>query len=413
MKNDHCKETASASQQMRDVNSKEIFKNPTLCAQFLRDNMNIPMLKQVQPEDIEDVTERYQAYFGVEFETDTVKKIYLKSAKGERHSLPLFMISLIEHKSRVDYDITMQLLRYMVCIWHEYAKDMEHKKEGISKRKDFRYPPVLPIVYYEGSARWTAARRLRERICHGDDFASFVPDFHYEIVQIHEYSNQELLDRGDEMSLLMLLNKLQRADDFQAFSQSPPEKLEGILQNTPPDLIRLIQNVMYSLMMKINIPIAEANEYIKAIGGNQMGYLFENMEKIDIQAERRKTAEARKEREEAQEQARLAREEATMLQEQVAVMQEQLAEAQEQVAAAQERAAVTQEQAVAVQEQAVAAKREAEYKTYITTCQDFNCTREETIKQFILKYLSAFGNSSEEAETIARNKVDHYWGMEL
>lgn len=318
MKNEYCNETASASQQMRDVNSKEIFKNPTLCAQFLRDNMNIPMLKQVQPEGIEDVTERYQAYWGVEFETPTVKKM--------------------------------------------------------------------------------------------------------------------LLDSGDEMSLLMLLNKLQRADDFQAFSQSPPEKLEGILQNTPPDLIRLIQNVMYSLMMKINIPVAEANEYIKAIGGNQMGYLFENMEKIDIQAERRKTAEARKEREEAQEQARLAREEATMLQEQVAVMREQLTEtqeqfaaiqkraaaaqeqattAQEQAAAAQERAAVAQEQAAAAQEQAAAAKREAEYKTYITTCKDFNCTKEETINQFILKYLSAFGNSSEEAETIARNKVDHYWGVEL
>lgn len=42
----------------RDISSKDVFKNPVLCAQFLRDNVNIPILKNLQPEDIEDVSER-------------------------------------------------------------------------------------------------------------------------------------------------------------------------------------------------------------------------------------------------------------------------------------------------------------------------------------------------------------------
>ncbi len=44
------KQMPPVSSHMRDVNSKEIFKDPKLCSQFLRDNMNIPQLKQVQPE---------------------------------------------------------------------------------------------------------------------------------------------------------------------------------------------------------------------------------------------------------------------------------------------------------------------------------------------------------------------------
>ena len=42
------------NQHIGDINSKTIFKNNILCAQFIRDNINIPLLKNVQPEDLED-----------------------------------------------------------------------------------------------------------------------------------------------------------------------------------------------------------------------------------------------------------------------------------------------------------------------------------------------------------------------
>ena len=49
----------------RDSSSKIIFEDPVLCAQFLRGYTDIPALKNVQPEDIEDVTERYVHLFNV------------------------------------------------------------------------------------------------------------------------------------------------------------------------------------------------------------------------------------------------------------------------------------------------------------------------------------------------------------
>jgi hypothetical protein len=57
--------------------------------------------------------------------------------------LPLYIISLVEHKSRVEYNVIMQVLRYMVYIWEDYEKDMERLFPGISSRKDFRYPPHI------------------------------------------------------------------------------------------------------------------------------------------------------------------------------------------------------------------------------------------------------------------------------
>ena len=79
---------------------------------------------------------------------------------------PFFLISLIEHKSRVAYNVIMQLLRYMVFIWIDYEREMKNQtgNKDIVRTKGFKYPPILPIVYYEDSSRWTADMNLAERI---------------------------------------------------------------------------------------------------------------------------------------------------------------------------------------------------------------------------------------------------------
>ncbi len=51
------------------------------------------------------------------------------------------IISLIEHKSDVEYNIHMQIFRYMVYIWEKYERCMEQEKKGCTMLKDFRYLP--------------------------------------------------------------------------------------------------------------------------------------------------------------------------------------------------------------------------------------------------------------------------------
>ena len=172
-----------------DSSSKLIFGNAELCSQFLRNYMDIPLLKNVRAEDIEDVTERYIPMFTEERDSDTVKRIRI-SEKGT-----LFFVTLIEHKTKVDYNVSMQLLRYMVYIWEDYEKEMEKKKKGISKTKNFRYPPILPIVYYEGSGKWTAPCNIRDRVCFDEAFEPFTPKFFYKLVQLNTYSVDELVGK--------------------------------------------------------------------------------------------------------------------------------------------------------------------------------------------------------------------------
>ena len=209
----------AGSKKFRDSSAKLIFDDPILCAQFLRGYINIPLLQNVQPEDIEDETERFVHLFTEERDSDVVKKIHIKEEKT-----PFYLVSLIEHKSYVDYNVTMQIFRYMAFIWEDYEKEQERRQHGISRTKGFRYPPILPIIYYEGTGKWTAPTRLQERIFLSDMLGEYMPDYRCLMVQLNEYTNSRLMEKEDELSLVMMLNKLHDTEDFAALQDEvPPE----------------------------------------------------------------------------------------------------------------------------------------------------------------------------------------------
>jgi len=282
--------------QTRDISSKDIFGNHELCAQFLRNYVGeagAPFLKKVQPEDIEDYSVRHHFFNSVELNSDTVKKVRLR----DREMQELF-VALIEHKSNVDYDIAMQLLQYMVCIWYDWAKAEEVRlgKKGVRKRKLFRYPPILPIVYYEGAENWNDVPELKDKIFLPEVFSDYIPNFRYILIRNRAFSKDELLNRNDEMSLLMLINKIQYPEDLELLWDIPAEKMNSIVAHSSEAVLNVIAAAVQALCQKFTMPNQEVNECVGKVKERKMGYLWANMRKVDIQEERLKTQKAEEER---------------------------------------------------------------------------------------------------------------------
>lgn len=287
---------------VRDSSAKLIFEDNILCSQFLKDYGQLDILKDIRPEDIEDVSERYIPLYAPERNSDVVKKVNISrlvNLKNEENILdiPLYLISLLEHKTKVEYNITMQILRYMVYIWEDYEKEMEKKQPGITKKKAFRYPPILPIVYYEGKQRWSAPLELEERILLGELLDGYEPHFSCRLVQLCDYSNEELLARGDEISLAMLINKIQEPEDVKEFINLPGERVDEILKDTPEYLLDVMAKVLDALMRRIHLSEEETEAAVSKIKERRMAVLFENITDWDVTAERRKSAEMRAEME--------------------------------------------------------------------------------------------------------------------
>lgn len=114
-------------------------------------------------------------------------------------------------------------------------------------------------------------------------------------------------------------------------------------------------------------------ECVSRVRERRMGYLFENIEKMDIQAERRNTAEARAEAQRAQEEVKRAREEAEK------VREEARAEAERMLAETQENA----------------------IRSVIAVCRKLKASKTQAIQEVM--------EICGENEESARKKVDIYW----
>ena len=287
------------SSRARDSGAKEIFDNHTLCAQFLRDYVDVGLLKDVQPEDIEDISERFLELWQENRDSDSVKKIRLHrrpdteggsaGQSGTGAGDTLYLLTLIEHQHKVDHSMSFRILRYIVQILTDYEKEMEAKEKGCTTRKDFRYPPVLPIVFFDGSGNWTAATDFRERVFLNDVLGDYIPAFQYLVVPLSRYSNRELIEKKDELSLIMLIDKLRSAADFRALRELPEGYLEEITKDSPESVLKLMGKLMAVLLLRLNVPKEEIEEFTDRIERREFAMLFPNFEGYDVQETRRKS----------------------------------------------------------------------------------------------------------------------------
>ena len=180
----------------KDNAAKIVFGDPVLCAQFLKGYTDIPLFKEIKPEDIENVSSHFLPLFQESRDSDTVNKIRIGDSE-------IYLIALIEHQSENDFDMSFRILRYIVFIWTDYAAQQEKLHKGITKSKAFLYPPILPIVYYEGTSTWSAPLNFKDRVFLSDVFGDYIPSFHYLVVPLNKYSKQDLV----------LLHKLNLPDE--------------------------------------------------------------------------------------------------------------------------------------------------------------------------------------------------------
>lgn len=274
------KKAAAKNTKIRDNGAKLIFDDPILCAEFLRGYVEIDLLKNVQPENIEDISERFLPMWQEGRDSDSVKKIHLPEND-------LFLIAIVEHQSNVCYDMAFKMLRYMVLVLTDYETEQEKLHAGITKTKDFKYPPILPIVYYEGTSRWTAVRNFHERMHLSDVLGKYIPNFQYLVVPLTSYTNQQLIEKNDELSLLMLINKLRNSSDFAELQDIPPEYFESLSENTPEYLLRVISKIITVFLSRLNVPKAEIGDFTEKIERREFTMLFDSFEAYDVQETRR------------------------------------------------------------------------------------------------------------------------------
>jgi len=233
---------------IKDDAYKSILGEPELYCQFIRNFVPLDSLKDIQPEDIEDYTERYLPLTSGNRDADTVKLIKM-DRKG------LFVITLTEPQTEVKFLMPFRILEYCVFIWRQWIKDKEKEKKGSTTLKSFRLPPILPIVYYSGTGQWTAMVNFMDKVEHADIFGDYIPNFRYEVVSLPAYTVEELKLFEDALSFIMIIDKIKKPTEVKkVLEQIDKEYIERIKANIPEHLWELIHMVVTLFLAKINAP---------------------------------------------------------------------------------------------------------------------------------------------------------------
>ena len=206
---------------------REILEDKKEVASFINKALKIENGQSALKEtDIEKYNRKFVTHNFKYAETDIV---YRK--KGED------IFFLIEHQSTIDYSMPYRILMYSL----EIMKSMIDEKQ--LKKKTYKLPMVYPIVIYTGSKKWNVETYIedKQQKIPGCEPVRF---YEYNVIDINEYTEEELLQDEMFLSKLMFLEKAKT-------SQKVIENLNKIVKEDLTEKNKLfLKRIIYHIFSK-------------------------------------------------------------------------------------------------------------------------------------------------------------------
>ena len=130
----------SKTDRPHDTRLKELFGNKEAFISLLRDCIKADWVDDLDEESLKRSNKSFVLQDFKKQEADVVYEAALKNG-GDK---VIFYI-LLENQRKVDHRMSYRLLLYIVEVLRDYYNQSDVKER---KRKDFRFPAVYPIVFY-------------------------------------------------------------------------------------------------------------------------------------------------------------------------------------------------------------------------------------------------------------------------
>lgn len=118
-------------------------------------------------------------------------------------------------------------------------------------------------------------------------FEPFTPKFFYKLIALNSYHIDQLVEKNDELSLVMLINRLQSSAEFQELNL-PDDYLKNLSQQSTEEVLNIVAKVTASMLRHLNLPEEEVDEFVEQVKERKMAVLFEHFKDVDIPAERKR-----------------------------------------------------------------------------------------------------------------------------
>ncbi len=178
---------------MKNTPHDELFTQfmgyPETAKSFLSQYFPDGLLKRIDLDSFKDITQKIHDEKMRDYYTDLVFK-----TKVDEHDT--YLCFLFEHKSYLDKNVALQILRYMTLIWEKAGKE------------DGDYPLILPIVFYQGEKEWNLGNSLKNIFHRMPDWMEkYIPYYEYYLFDFNKIKDK----KPNDLRLQAYFNMLEAA----------------------------------------------------------------------------------------------------------------------------------------------------------------------------------------------------------
>ena len=184
---------------------KEALKNKMDFIEFIEQFVSKELAKELIENNIEIYDRKFITNSFTEIESDIIYKVKNKA---------LYII--IENQSTIDKNMSYRMLEYTSEIIKEYMQ--------ITKKESEKYPKIIPIVISTSNRKWNAKLKYSEKEEKIKGLNKSYIDLEYILVDINQYTKEELYEKNTMLSYLMLLEKAETKEEYE-------ETIEKMINN--------------------------------------------------------------------------------------------------------------------------------------------------------------------------------------
>ncbi|UCH95512.1 MAG: Rpn family recombination-promoting nuclease/putative transposase [Candidatus Aminicenantes bacterium] len=127
---------------------------------------------------------------------DFTVKIKMKTKKGKKNPVDIYFI--IEHKSKGEKELLLQILKYMYFVW----------EKDILNKKPLRI--IIPVVFYHGKGKWKVPEAFVDQFDVDEEIKKHLLNYRYILFDTNKWdladeSNKELIENVHLFSAMALM----------------------------------------------------------------------------------------------------------------------------------------------------------------------------------------------------------------
>ena len=214
---------------------RSVLSNAEIAKDFVKAFVPQEVVEALDLDDFEQVTD---SFIDEELKASISDIIYKTRFKNMEQDV--FVSLLFEHKSYYESETIFQLHRYLPNIW-------EHQVKQGAKR-----PLVIPLVVYHGKEKWKKKGLEDFFSLPNEHFRQFLPIFDYILVDLSEYSEEEILGMHINAMVVNLAMALKFGRDNQYLTRHFDRVVYRSLEYVEYQLGKNFLDVTFVYLISIN-----------------------------------------------------------------------------------------------------------------------------------------------------------------